>query len=59
MALVAEASGLMEPLKELVKVKKIPVWVCKNYYIIYIIFFYRNRNYYIHFLQNIKYFIIV
>ena len=29
MALVAEASGLMEPLQELVKVKKIPVWVCK------------------------------
>jgi len=27
MALVAEASGLMEPLKELVKVKKIPVWL--------------------------------
>jgi len=27
MALVAEASGLMEPLKELIKVKKIPVWV--------------------------------
>jgi 5'-phosphate synthase pdxT subunit len=26
MALVAEASGLMEPLKELIKVKKIPVW---------------------------------
>ncbi|ORX54762.1 SNO glutamine amidotransferase, partial [Piromyces finnis] len=26
MALVAESSGLMEPLKDLVKVKKIPVW---------------------------------